>query len=159
LALLRALCWTGVAMVEFRIQDDGTPVFLELNGRFWNSLALAIYAGMDFPRLLAQLAEEGKIRETPTYRENIRCRWLLGDCRHLIDVWRGAPRGYPLPYPGRLRTLWDFIIPVRGTFHDNFQWNDPLPELGDWLHFLLRKVPSAFRATLDRPSRHKCSKA
>jgi len=158
LALLRALGWTGVAMVEFRIRDDGTPVFLEVNGRFWNSLALAIYAGIDFPKLLAQMAEEGEIRERPTYRENVRCRWLLGDCRHLMDVWRGAPRGYPLAYPGRLRTLWDFIVPVPGTFHDNFQWNDPLPEFGDWFSFFLRKVPSALKATPDRPSAKTCSK-
>ncbi|HEY0386072.1 MAG TPA: hypothetical protein VGC64_08665, partial [Pyrinomonadaceae bacterium] len=49
LAILRELQWHGVAMVEFRLREDGTPVFLEVNGRFWNSLALAVYAGADFP--------------------------------------------------------------------------------------------------------------
>jgi hypothetical protein len=23
-----------------------------------------------------------------------------------------------------------------GTFHDNFMWQDPLPELGDWISLL-----------------------
>jgi len=27
------------------------------------------------------------------------------------------------------------LTPVPGTFHDLFQWQDPLPELGDWLSF------------------------
>src|SRR5262249_37750643 len=44
LAVLTALRWHGVAMVEFRVRPDGTPVFLEVNGRFWNSLPLAVYA-------------------------------------------------------------------------------------------------------------------
>ncbi len=145
LAILRALRWHGVAMVEFRIRADGTPVFMEVNGRFWISLALAIHAGVDFPALLAQMAEEGDVPLTSKYREGVRCRWFLGDFRHLVEVWRGRPRGYPGKYPGRLRTLWDWLIPVPGTFHDNFQWDDPLPELGDWLHFFLRKVPAVWK--------------
>jgi predicted ATP-grasp superfamily ATP-dependent carboligase len=153
LALLRSLRWHGVAMVEFRVRKDGRPVFMEVNGRFWVSLALAIHAGVDFPVLLAQLAENGEIQLSPTYRDGVRCRWLLGDFRHLVDVWRGAPRGYPAKYPARLSTLWNFLVPVRGTFHDNFQWGDPLPELGDWLHFLFRKVPSAWRSGGNRLER------
>src|SRR6185312_15491135 len=54
--LLADLEWHGVAMVEFRERPDGTPVFLEVNGRFWNSLPLAIYAGVNFPGLLAEMA-------------------------------------------------------------------------------------------------------
>src|SRR6185295_8202986 len=61
LAMLRALKWHGVAMVEFRLRADGTPVFLEVNGRFWNSLALAVNAGADFPSLLATMAEDGDV--------------------------------------------------------------------------------------------------
>src|SRR5208282_1619099 len=57
LAILEALQWHGVAMVEFRQQPGKPPVFMEVNGRFWNSLPLACYAGVDFPALLAQMAE------------------------------------------------------------------------------------------------------
>src|SRR5262249_41146524 len=38
LKILNRLSWHGVAMVEFRQKADGTPVFMEVNGRFWNSL-------------------------------------------------------------------------------------------------------------------------
>jgi predicted ATP-grasp superfamily ATP-dependent carboligase len=143
LAILRALKWHGVAMVEFRLPKDGVPVFLEVNGRFWNSLQLAVFAGIDFPALLAQLAETGNIMGPKTYREGLVCRWLLGDFRHLISVWAGPPRGYPVLYPNRIRTLWSALRPVRGTVHDNFLLRDPLPELGDWMDFFLRRVPEA----------------
>ena len=111
---------------------------MEVNGRFWNSLPLACYAGVDFPALVAHMAETGDVAKQDGFRTDVRCRWLLGDSRHLVEVWRGAPSGYPRPYPGKLRTLLSVITPVRGTYHDNFQWQDPLPELGDWLYLLKR---------------------
>lgn len=134
LAILQALRWHGVAMVEFRWQAGKPPVFMEVNGRFWNSLPLACYAGVDFPGLLAQMAERGDVPLQNGYRSGVRCRWLLGDLRHLIAVWKGPPAGYPEPFPGRLATLASFLTPVPGTVHDLFQWSDPLPEVGDWVY-------------------------
>jgi predicted ATP-grasp superfamily ATP-dependent carboligase len=132
-------------MVEFRVLPDGTPIFMEVNGRFWASLALAIHAGMDFPALLARLAEDGNPNAPLTYRSGVRCRWLLGDFRHLAGVWLGRPAGYVGKFPKRLPTLLSMLIPVRGTFHDNFSLRDPLPELGDWLDFALRRLPQEVR--------------
>ncbi len=134
LSILSALHWHGVAMVEYRREAGCSPVFMEVNGRFWHSLALACYAGVDFPALLACMAEQGDIKPSMGYRSGVRCRWLLGDARHLAEVWKGPPRGYPGTYPGRLRTLFDLLTPVPGTYHDLFQWSDPLPEVGDWLN-------------------------
>jgi predicted ATP-grasp superfamily ATP-dependent carboligase len=141
LALLGALQWHGVAMVEFRVRPDGTPVFMEVNGRFWNSLPLAVHAGADFPAMLAELAERGDVQPRPPYAEGVRCRWLLGDFRHLVEVFRGAPAGYAGEFPRRAAALREFLRPVAGTRHDNFEWRDPLPELGDWLDFTLRRLP------------------
>lgn len=138
LAILKALNWHGVAMVEFRHMEGEAPVFLEVNGRFWHSLALACYSGVDFPALLARMAEEGDIEPVNGYRVGVRCRWFLGDLRHLSEVWRGAPMGYPEPYSGRFSTLAAVLAPVPGTLHDLFTWDDPLPELGDWINFSRR---------------------
>ena len=140
LAMLRALRWHGVAMVEFRKKGSEPPVFIEVNGRFWHSLPLACYAGADFPAMLARMAEDGDIAPSSSYRIGIRCRWLLGDARHLLEVWRGAPAGFPGRYPGRLHTLLSVLMPVPGTYHDLFQLRDPLPELGDWISFVQRIV-------------------
>ena len=141
-SMLEALGWHGVAMVEFRQQEDGTPVFLEINGRFWNSLALAVYAGANFPAWVAELAAAGDVAAPAPYRPGVRCSWLLGDARHLVEVFRGPPLGFPGRFPRRLETLGSFLLPVAGTRHDNFMWSDPLPELGDWLDFLGRRMPS-----------------
>jgi predicted ATP-grasp superfamily ATP-dependent carboligase len=138
LNILSALRWHGVAMVEYRKQPGSPPAFMEVNGRFWHSLPLACYAGVDFPALLAKMAEQGDIEPNFGYRIGVRCRWLLGDARHLAEVWKGPPIGYPEAYPEKLRTLFSVIAPVPGTYHDLFQWSDPLPEIGDWVLFLKR---------------------
>lgn len=143
LGILRELHWHGVAMVEFKRRADGSLVFLEVNGRFWNSLALAIHSGVDFPALLATLVEHGEVPGPPSYRSGVRCRWLLGDARHLAAVFGGPPDGYPGRFPRRLHTLFEFLRPTPGMRHDNFQLNDPVPGIGDWLHFFGRKVPAA----------------
>ena len=144
LSMLQALHWHGVAMVEFRLRPDGTPVFLEVNGRFWNSLALAVHAGADFPALLAQMTEHGDVPSPPPYRIGVRCRWLLGDLRHLAEVWRGAPPQFPGAFPARWATL-AAMRPRAGTVHDNFTADDPLPEAGDWIDFVWRRVPRRAR--------------
>jgi len=143
LPILQALRWHGPAMVEFRVREDKTPVFLEINGRFWNSLALPIHSGVDFPLLLARLGVDGDVNPVRDYRTGVRCRWWVGDVRHLAAVMRGRPAGFEGRFPGRLETLAAFCTPVRGTRHDNFTWDDPLPELGDWIDFLGRRIPSA----------------
>jgi predicted ATP-grasp superfamily ATP-dependent carboligase len=147
LALLRALNWHGVAMIEFRVRPDGSPVFLEINGRFWQSLALPIHAGVDFPRLLAELAQYGDTTGPTAYTAGVRCRWLFGDLCHLLEVWKGAPVGYPGKFPRRLPQTYAVLRPTRNTHHDNFAWSDPLPELGDWTYGLFHKLyqPSVHR--------------
>jgi hypothetical protein len=95
--------------------------------------------------LLARMVERDDVEQSSGYTAGVRCRWLLGDFRHLVEVWRGAPNEYPGKYPPRLTALKDFLVPVRGTFHDNFMFSDPLPELGDWLDFALRRLPGGLR--------------
>jgi protein-tyrosine-phosphatase len=59
--LMRALGWHGVAMVEFRWNPaTGRVALMELNGRFWGSLPLATFAGVDFPRALVELLLDGR---------------------------------------------------------------------------------------------------
>jgi predicted ATP-grasp superfamily ATP-dependent carboligase len=59
--LLEHFRWRGVAMVEFkRDAATGKPFLMEVNGRFWGSLQLAIDAGVDFPRLLAACGQEAQ---------------------------------------------------------------------------------------------------
>lgn len=83
--LLKALGWQGVAMVEFKVdRADGISKLMEVNGRFWGSLQLAIDAGINFPLMLYRLAMGEDVPPAMEYRVGVKSRWLLGDLDHLL---------------------------------------------------------------------------
>jgi len=76
--LLKAMEWTGMAMVEFKVdRKDNQPKLIEVNGRLWGSLALAISAGVDFPYLLYDVMVQGKKPYPTPYKIGIMKRWLV----------------------------------------------------------------------------------
>jgi predicted ATP-grasp superfamily ATP-dependent carboligase len=84
--LLERVKWQGVAMVEFKMdRQSNVPMLMEINGRFWGSLQLAIDAGLNFPYLLYQ-AMNGMPVAVPNnaYRIGTKSRWLIGDLDHLL---------------------------------------------------------------------------
>ncbi|MBI5206751.1 MAG: ATP-grasp domain-containing protein [Candidatus Firestonebacteria bacterium] len=85
--LLEHLKWQGVAMVEFKLDvRDNTYKLMEINPRFWGSLNLAIFAGINFPDMLVRLALDGDVKEKFDYKENLFSRWLLpGDILHFFS--------------------------------------------------------------------------
>ena len=119
-ALLKALNWFGVAMVEFKIDPrDGTPRLMEINPRFWGSLALAIEAGVNFPYLLLKMARGEKFKPVERYETGKKCRWLLpGDLLHFIDN----------PQRARLQPPF-FKFWGADTVYDILSVRDPLPSL------------------------------
>ena len=78
--LLQAMEWEGVAMVEFKINaSTNEPELIEVNGRFWGSLPLAINSGVDFPYLLYESMVNKDSFNSPKYRVGLKQRWLAGD--------------------------------------------------------------------------------
>jgi predicted ATP-grasp superfamily ATP-dependent carboligase len=109
--LLKALGWHGVAMVEFKIDSkDGLPKIMEINGRFWGSLQLAIDAGVDFPYMLYRMTKDGDIPEQFDYKVGVQSRWLMGDIDHLLQIMLKSRAALRLPesHPGKLKTLYEF---------------------------------------------------
>jgi protein-tyrosine-phosphatase/predicted ATP-grasp superfamily ATP-dependent carboligase len=88
--LMEALAWNGVAMVEFK-QDPQSGEFslMEINGRFWGSLPLAVVAGADFPSMLLDLETSGQVNPCAPYRNDVYCRLLSRDVRWYEAVLRG----------------------------------------------------------------------
>lgn len=71
---LEAINWQGVGMLEYRWDEaSGEFRLLEFNGRFWGSLHLALYAGVDFPALLVD-AFFGHAREGAPALIGTKCR-------------------------------------------------------------------------------------
>lgn len=139
-SLLQELDWRGVAMVEFKYDErTDVPYLMEINGRFWGSLQLAIDAGVDFPRLLLGAAL-GRPPESPVEgRPGIRLRWLMGDLDHLLLRLRKSPEELDLPAgaPGRLGSTASFLLPWRpGDRWEVLRPSDPRPflrELRSWV--------------------------
>ena len=130
-ALLEALDWNGVAMIEFKHDvRSGRSYLMEINPRFWGSLQLAIDAGVDFPWYLVQLALGVEPAPPAPWRVGVRSRWLWGDIDHLIARLRHSRAALDLPddAPGLLRTVVDVLTPFRpGQRSDVFRLSDPLP--------------------------------
>jgi predicted ATP-grasp superfamily ATP-dependent carboligase len=124
-ALLRAMGFEGLAMVEFRREGEGTPVLMEVNPRPWGTLGLAVDAGVDFPRLWL----EGHRGPPPAYRAGVRRRWLAGDVRRVLAARAGPPAGYPGVFPSGGAAFRDALFGWAPDFV--FRWTDPLPFLAE----------------------------
>jgi hypothetical protein len=87
---LAHLDWRGVAMVEYRWDDRRNEFYLmEMNLRLWGSLHLALFAGVDFPRLLAD-AFFGKLPDGVVEgRIGVVCRNTIPfEVGYLVSLWR-----------------------------------------------------------------------
>ncbi len=84
--LMQALKYTGVAMVEFKINlDTNDWVFIELNARFWGSLPLPVTTGADFPYYLYLMLVRGKKNFPSDYKKGIYCRNLSNDINWFLS--------------------------------------------------------------------------
>jgi predicted ATP-grasp superfamily ATP-dependent carboligase len=137
LALLRHFDWEGVAMVEFKISEStGVPYLMEVNGRFWGSLQLAVEAGVDFPELLVAAATGERPAPVLDYRVGVRNRWWWGDVDHLVTTLIRSPAELSLPAgaPTRRETFRQFIRtnPARARGGAR-RLSDPVPFLCETL--------------------------
>jgi predicted ATP-grasp superfamily ATP-dependent carboligase len=108
--LLEPLGWHGVAMLEYkRDLRTGQSVLMEVNGRFWGSLQLAIDAGLDFPYLTAQLALGQPLDLREPYAVGVKSRWALGDVDHLLARLRRGRADLPDHAPSLLGAVVDFV--------------------------------------------------
>jgi len=125
--------WHGIAMVEFKVDADGTPYLMEINTRFWGSLQLAIDAGVDFPWLLYQMASGTPLETVTDYKTGIRLRWLLGDLDNLYLTLKD--RRYSLKT--KLGAVLNFLTPASfRTRHEVNRWGDMGPFRYELTHYL-----------------------
>jgi predicted ATP-grasp superfamily ATP-dependent carboligase len=124
--LLTSLGWRdGVAMVEFRTDPrTGSPVLMEVNPRLWGSLALSVFAGVDFPYLLSQLALGKPVARDLNYAVGVRARDLFTDFQQVLKR------------EDRAAALAEFLEPSsHPCCFDVLSWDDPLPTAGHCLYY------------------------
>ena len=148
--LLDCFGWTGVAMVEFKEdRTTGIPYLMEVNGRFWGSLQLAIDAGVDFPALLVRMALGEEVAPIGDYRVGVRSRWLWGDVDHLVWLLRTprVARAAHSELPGRIGAIGRFLIPWRpGDRLEVLRVGDPGPFFRESIEWIRNLVPRAHPA-------------
>lgn len=131
--LLDAVSWHGVAMVEYRVANDGTPYLMEVNTRFWGSLQLAIDAGVDFPRLLYQITCSEPISPVENYTVGTRLRWFLGDFDSLYLYLKSAA----FTPSQKLKRALRFLTPdFRRTRHEVNRLSDFKPALTEMKQYV-----------------------
>ncbi|MCG5533865.1 ATP-grasp domain-containing protein [Halorhodospira sp. 9621] len=131
--LVRALGWHGVLMVEFKREGaTGTPYLMEVNGRFWGSLPLAVAAGADFPWLLYQLLVHGRRPPPFTARPGHFARKLQPDCYwYLLALSRRDPSPL-IRWPSGGEIVRSALLCLHPHHHiDAFYWRDPRPAAVD----------------------------
>ncbi|MEK7639440.1 MAG: ATP-grasp domain-containing protein [Patescibacteria group bacterium] len=142
-ALAVATVWNGPMMVEFKQDTQTKKMYLmEVNGRFWGSLPLALRAGVPFVERYAECATGQLLKKkaTPTRRTVQRTQHWLGDARWLLSVLFTHDPLRPTLYPSRWSALRMFLFDTFFTLKDVWSWRDPLPGLMEIVHTIVKKI-------------------
>lgn len=129
--LTESMEWTGLLMIEFKVGEQGA-MLMEINGRVWGSLPLAVDSGMDFPGRLAALYEQppsNRIGNPNTdYHLDVQTANIEMLLLWLLQVLSGKRTYDFLPFPARHE-----LIPVMGKMltlrlrYDVLSLRDPAP--------------------------------
>lgn len=135
IALLNAIGWQGVAMVEYRYDPARREAkLMEINGRLWGSFPLAFYSGAGFALLSYRRAVGLPLDGLPAPRCDLRCRMVATELKRLVRIvlqpGRMADRTFAVhPWRECCRFVVDFFRPnVR-----YYVWSseDPRPFFAD----------------------------
>jgi len=91
LRLLNEMKWSGVAMVEFKL-GNSKATLMEVNGRFWGSLPLAVNSGVDFPYLLLKSLLYRDYNMTMSYKLGVKQKWTIPG--ELLWLYSSLKRGH-----------------------------------------------------------------
>jgi predicted ATP-grasp superfamily ATP-dependent carboligase len=134
--LIKRLNWHGVAMLEYKYNAaSGQCRLMEINGRFWGSLPLAVAAGADFPYALYSLLVSNTVLPTTPYQIGWLNRKLTEDLYWLLVVLFRRDNNPLIIWPSFKQILADCLsmFSLKHRF-DSFAYDDPKPFLIDCCH-------------------------
>lgn len=150
--MCRALNYTGVGMFEYRVNQPQF-VFLEINGRMWGSLPLAIAAGADFPSWLYDLLTEGRKSFPGNYRMNLYARNTLNDIWWFRENWNARDK-HSRAATGRMLLAESLNVLAGRERNDTLVLDDPMPGIADFAELgYLAKRSAHRRICGTRPAR------
>ncbi len=128
--LISNLKWDGIAMVEFK-----GKYFMEINGRPWGSMDLAVSSGVDFPSMMIEIfvnnknIDELKKQFDKSYDTNHHAKWIEGEFEYINYL----EKKQKVSLIEKLKIL---CLPFKNTSYDTFKLTDPLP----FLYLLFKKI-------------------
>jgi len=127
--LIKALNWHGVAMVEFKYNEtNNQSCLMEINGRFWGSLPLAVSSGSDFPWYLYQLLIDNKHPEQFQSEIGHFSRKIQEDLYWYIQVIFRRDNSPLIKWPKKSLLIKDFFSIFHYKHHfDAFYYQDMKP--------------------------------
>jgi len=126
--LIKALNWHGVAMVEFKSTNDNNIALMEINGRFWGSLPLAVASGSDFPWYLYQLLVDSTYPKKYSSEVGHISRKMKNDLYWYLQVLFKRERSPLFIYPPNKRLISDLLSIFHYKHHfDSFHYRDLKP--------------------------------
>ena len=119
--MLEYLDWHGVCQADFVVENkSGIPYMIDLNPRFWGSLAQGIAAGVDFPYMYYRIAIDGDVEPLKGFETGVITRWIGGDLRAFFPSLKVAS--------GKMKFIKQFFYPSASKIqNDDFSFEDPLP--------------------------------
>lgn len=145
-AIVAAVPYTGVAMFEFKRNESGGWVLLEVNARPWGSMPLPLALGVDFPYRWYRLVIAGEETPAVEYRTGVYGRNLMPDL-YASKAEAAGMRLEPLPMArfmaGRGAEL--LRVVTGQEVHDVLVRDDPRPGLAE-----LWEIGAAVRQRLAR---------
>jgi predicted ATP-grasp superfamily ATP-dependent carboligase len=148
--IMKALEWTGLAMVEFKAGRSGHRL-MEINGRPWGSLPLAVRAGVDFPAdYVGLLTRDGRVDEPMSpaaYSIGTVARNLQLEVLWIGSVLRGPRQPSAVHEWPKRRAAFSAILQLFSprVGDDIVSLRDPLPAVAELLSIskkLIGKVSS-----------------
>lgn len=138
--VLRELGWSGLANLQYLRPPGGDAHLIDLNGRFYGSLALAIRAGADLPAVWASLAMGADSVPQQVARPGVRFHALLADLKRARVQRRG----------GLLTDVAGVLAYSPGAVHSTWSTRDAAPARDLVLQALRRRssrIPSLGRTS------------
>ena len=137
--LLEHLEWHGICQADFVVnKTTQVPYLIDINPRFWGSLAQGIASGVDFPYLIYKIALNGDVNPVEGFQEGVVTRWLGGELRGFFQQYSGAEKKLPF--------LQNFFLPNSVKLYDDFSYKDPVP-------FFMWGIDSLYRLAKFRNSK------
>ncbi|RSK28315.1 hypothetical protein EJF36_16400 [Bacillus sp. HMF5848] len=138
--IINQLKWTGVLMIEFKGISEEDAFFMEVNGRPWGSMDLAVASGVNFPKMMCDIfidqlsIEQLSEQYGSSYQIDVYSRWILGDFSYIFHILRSN-----ISFNEKAKCVTSVLWQKHShVTYDTFQVKDPLPFLVECAQMLFK---------------------